>query len=151
MAVFIPRDATFGSSPSQVEGKAVWNNDGAELLKAIRGATGAAVSVDPGIQQTILAIMASAAPAVANAINLDLVPVAQRAFSAWPVKSGLSKSLLTLEVGIGGDGKTFEASIINRAPYAGFIDKGRIARRLVFKPGAEAADAMADRILKDLQ
>lgn len=151
MAVFIPRDTMFGSSPSQVEGKAVWNNDGAELLGAIRGATGAAVSVDPGIQKMILTIMASAAPAVANAINADLVPVAQRAFSAWPVKSGLSKSLLSLEIGIGGDGKSIEASIINRAPYAGFIDKGRLVRRLVFQPAEEAADAMVDRILKDLQ
>ncbi len=151
MALFASRDAMVQFSSSQVDKRAVWRSDGSQFLQRVRGSTSASITVDPAIQDIVLGLMARAAPAVAEAYNRHLVPAMRRAFDDWPVKSGFSKSLLALEIGISGDGSTFTASMIARAPYSGFIDRGKVVRELIFKPGAEAAEAMVDEIVKGLQ
>lgn len=59
------------------------------------------------------------APALAVAYDRHLRPIAINAFNRWPVKSGLSKSLLTVEYRQ--DNHGFWATVKNEAPYAGFI------------------------------
>lgn len=150
MALFASRDALVGFSPSQVDSEAAWENDGAEFLSGV--STGnRMINVDPGFRDMLLAQMAKAAPAVATAINEEFLPVARRAFNEWPVRTGFSKSQLDLSVGVRGDGKAITVSLVNNAPYAGLINRGDTAEKLIFQAGEEAADRMAQVILRELE
>jgi len=150
VALFASRDSFVGFSSAQVDVNASWENDGAELLRGVR-TTDTMINVDPGLRDTLLALMAKAAPAVATAINEDLVPVAQRAFDRWPVETGFSKSELGLELVIRGDGKAITASLVNNAPYAEFINRGQTVEGLIFSAGEAAADRMVETILRELE
>lgn len=149
MALFASRDALVGFSPTQVGLDAEWQSDGNEFLSA-SATKNRMINVDPGLRDTLLALMAKAAPAVATAINEELVPVAERAFADWPVRTGFSKSQLFLELDIRGDGKAITASLINKAPYAGFINRGDTVENLIFEAGEQAADRMVQVILREL-
>lgn len=150
MALFVSRSSLVPSSPSQVAARAQWNDDGRELLGNIRSTGSQLISVSPGIRATVLDLMARAAPAFARAVNAEMGEVARNAFDRWPVKTGLSKSLLALEVSISSDGKEMSVNLVNRAPYAWFINRNATVMGLVFRPGREAADRMADAVAREV-
>ena len=83
------------------------------------------IRVDQETQSTFRGLIASIAPAVADAFNEHLLPIAQRAFDRWPVDTGVSKSLLFLTFTPSQDGSSLIASLGNRAPYAHLIFRGR--------------------------
>lgn len=159
MALFQRRDQMqVGFSRSQVTPDVQWESDGAELLRSVRGERGAWITPDKSMQRVVLAMMALAAPATAKAIRTHLVPVAQAAFDQWPDPTnapratGLSKSLLAMEITASPDGGTLVASIVNRAPYAIFIKSSgvHIVTELVFKPARLAAIPMAADVAKEI-
>jgi hypothetical protein len=134
------------SSPAAVRKRAQWEQRGERYLRAYPTMPrGSLVQVDPRLQAQVLGMIAEVFPAVADTFTKHLVPIAERAFNEWPVKTGLSKSLLALEFGVDNP-TTFRASIVARAPYTYFINRGRTVRELVFDPGEAAADAMADEL-----
>lgn len=103
------------------------------------------IQVDPALTQKVIELMESVAPAMADAFNRHLVPVADNAFNQWPVLSGFSKSLLGLEFIVSPDGLSFTGAITNRAPYSLFIRSPlQVVRGLVWDPGAIAADRIAE-------
>jgi len=151
MALFIRRDArVIPSSAAQVQQRAVWNNDGRELLGRLKGTGTAAIQVSPGIRAVVLDLMARAAPTFAAAVNKEFAPVADNAFEQWPVKTGFSKSVLRLNITVSPDGKEMTVSLSNLAPYAWFINRNRTVMELVFTPGREAAERMADMVEKEI-
>jgi hypothetical protein len=147
---------TIRSSKAAVQKRAQWESRGDRYLKRYGGMRqGQLVTVDPRLQEQVLRWMSHAAPALAEAYNLYLVPIAERAWEAWPMKTGLSKSLLSLEFAIEHGGAGFRGSIRNRAPYAAFIgptgdQKGETVRRLVWDPAEQAAKQMAEHAAADL-
>lgn len=142
--------ARVNSNPAAVRKRAQWQERGDRYLRAYPTMPrGSLVQVDPRLQAQVVGMIAEVYPSVADSFTRHLVPVAEHAFNEWPVKTGLSKSLLALEFGV--DSPTvFRGSIVARAPYTYFIYRGRTARDLVFDPGARAADAMADEIVDAL-
>lgn len=66
----------------------------AAQIEAMRFARDEAITVDQRITEVLAGILRRAAPAIADAFDRHLVPVAERAFRNWPVDTGLSKSLL---------------------------------------------------------
>lgn len=151
MALFASRDAHIPSSRAQVSQRAAWNDDGRRLLGTIRQMETSWIQASSvGLRSMTLDLMARAAPAYAEAVNAELVPVAQEAFDRWPVKTGLSKSVLRLEIKVLVGGKELSANLVDLAPYAAFINRGRTVTELVWKPGREAADRMADRVVEEI-
>ena len=102
------------------------------------------VRVDPKLSRALADIVDEINPAIVAAMDEHVGKIAMAAFEAWPVSSGLSKSLIGLEFRAAGD--TFTASIVNVAPYVFFI-KGSPHRALLEKP----AGAVAFRIVRDVQ
>lgn len=149
-SLFASRATMVGFSPRQVDLDIEWESDGAHLLRSFAAATGPGIRVDPGVQRTVLDLMARAAPAFAKSANRHLVPVARQAFDLWPVRTGLSKSLLSLEANVSSDGAEIDVRLVNRAPYAAFIGRGQVVQELVFTPGREAAEAMADDLAEEI-
>ena len=93
---------------------------------------------DPGIEQAVEELIGSVAPALAAAFDAHLAPVMQAAWAAWPVRSGLSKSLLNLGFAQGDD--VFIAKLQSLAPYTVYI-KNSPQIRLIRRPGVEAGRA----------
>lgn len=79
------------------------------------------VRPDPALQRAVVDLIEAVAPAVVRAYDKHLGPLAAEALERWPVASGLSKSLLSLEYTTGSDGLTFKGRIVSRAPYSIFI------------------------------
>jgi hypothetical protein len=140
--MFVPRAAiaTYTSSESQVSQPARWSPPAAMVERVRQLNSGARIQVDPAINGLVIDLVSRAAPAVVDAYNRHLLPYAERWFRAWPVKTGFSKSMLALEFEPAGE--SFTGRLVNRADYAGMIDKGELARRL-FKQGDDAATLMA--------
>lgn len=111
----------------------------------------ALITVDPSHSLIVLDLIERIAPSLARAYERHMGDIAQAAFRDWPVRSGLSKSLLTLEYTTTGGGTRFVGRLRNRAPYAWFIRYtgsgryGEVVEDLVFAPGLRAAG----RILAD--
>lgn len=102
------------------------------------------VRVDPKLSKALADIVDEINPAIVAAMDAHVGKIATDAFEAWPVRSGLSKSLIGLEFRALGD--TFTASVVNIAPYVFFI-QGSPHRKLLEKP----AGAAAFRIVRDVQ
>lgn len=139
-----------GSRRSQVMKRARWEKRGDYYLRGSTVPRGSLVQVDTDVQRMAFNWITQVRPDIAESVNRHMVPVAENAFNMWPVKTGLSKSLLALTFGISPNGDEFTTNIINRAPYAFYINKSRDVRELIFKPGEIAADQMAREILGDL-
>ena len=87
------------------------------------------------------------APAHASALNRHLSPVAVAAFRDWPIDTGMSKSLLSLDYVVAGDGSGYRAQITNRAPYANYIrSPGRKAARKAVFDAVAGRQGGADKI-----
>ncbi len=147
MATFFGRLALAGakvrSDVAQVSRPGEWAETGQEFLTAQKTrAKAAGVRLSPRTTTTALKLMALAAPAVADAFNEALIPVAGRAFNQWPIKTGESKSQLFLKFRVLKGGR-FRGRITDEADYAALINRGRTAEELVFKPGREAAKKAA--------
>ena len=93
---------------------------------------------DPGIEQAVAELIGSVAPALAAAFDAHLAPVMSAAWAQWPVRSGLSKSLLNLGFSEGDD--VFIAKLQSLAPYTVYI-KNSPQIRLIHRPGVEAGRA----------
>jgi hypothetical protein len=108
-----------------------------------------AITVDPALQDMVRGYIEAVAPALADAYATELDPIAQEAYDRWPIKSGLSKSLLSLEYTT--DGNIFTRSLVDRAEYAGSIrwargeGNGLVANTLVFEPVEQAGGRIAAR------
>ena len=138
-----------GTSRGDVSKAGTWTDRGAQFIRPIRGSRGL-VSVDATkLARQVAALIAEAAPVVAEEVSRALVPAAQAAFDAWPVgrrdKPIHSKELVGLEYKVLGPG-VWAASLVNRASYALYIRKGRTARSLIFERGTRAADLAARRL-----
>jgi hypothetical protein len=138
---------TVRASRSSVSKRARWESRGARYLRGSgRSVAGDGwIFTDPTLQRRLADMMAIAAPGFAAALNKHFVPVAERAFDAWPVDSGLSKASLSLEYTFQGD-DTMSATLRNTAPYAGFINRGEQAQQLIILPGEFAAIEMAEEL-----
>lgn len=93
---------------------------------------------DPGIGQAVAELIGSVAPALVAAFDANLAPVMSAAWAQWPVRSGLSKSLLNLGFAQGDD--VFIAKLQSLAPYTVYI-KNSPQIRLIRRPGVEAGRA----------
>lgn len=60
--------------------------------------TRGAIEVDPRLGEAIQDLIAAGAPAMAAAVDTHLGALAEEVFTGWPVRTGLSKSMLDLEV-----------------------------------------------------
>ena len=93
-------------------------------------------------------ILEAVAPAYTRAVDRELVPVAKQARAAWPVDTGLSRSLIFLSYE-SRDDRQYAAKLGSAAPYVWYIQKSAAARRLIFAPGTAAAFKIADRLFSD--
>lgn len=152
MAGFLSRqEMLLGSlSKGAIEKRAQWEDRGDRYLR--RRGVGQRlkdwVRVDPGLQQQAADRMSRLAPALGRAFTRRLVPVAEHAQASWPVKSGLSRALLSLVFLERGPGR-FAAELTNPAPYAHLINGGDTADELVFGPGRRAMELIADDVAKE--
>ncbi len=150
----VSREAGFrlnsvSSSRGQIADRAQWMTSAAGLLSPLAN-TRDAIKVTESVNRVSAELIERAGPVVAAAINRWLVPVAQIAFDKWPVRTGLSKSQLSLNIEVAADGLSISAQLMNTAPYAAGIRDGETARELIFEPGLEAARRMAQDIAAGL-
>jgi len=150
----VSREAGFrlnsvSSSQGQIADRAQWMTSGAGLVRPIVKNQDA-IQVTGSVNLVALELIERAGPVVAASINRWLVPVAQIAFDEWPVRTGLSKSQLFLDIEVASDGLSITAKLVNTAPYAASIRGGEVARDLIFAPGLEAARQMAQDIAAGL-
>jgi hypothetical protein len=141
------RDAWAASRITSQQGKRVradtdlarqmarWELRAGQYMRSAHGAPKQVVRPDPALERTVAALLDATAPALAAAFDAELAPVMAAAWSAWPVRSGVSKSLLNL--GFDQDGPLFVARLESLAPYTRFI-RGGPAFRFIRKPGIDA-------------
>jgi hypothetical protein len=136
----------FRSDRRQVDKRAQWK----QRLKAaaIRQRPGL-VKVDPKLSRQITAFLEQVAPETSRAFNRHLVPLAEETFQRWPVDTGFSRSLLALSFRPVDGGAAFQGEIRDDAPYAGFIQRGFLARTL-FKRGEQVAERMAQDLARNV-
>ncbi len=118
--------------------------DGAQWLTG-GGQTGL-VRVDPRLQRDVLEILRKVAPKLIEAYEEHIGGLAQETFDSWPVKTGLSKALLSLEFVLAGD--TARGRLVSRAPYTPYI-KGQPYRTFEAK-GHNLAKTIADQALGEI-
>jgi hypothetical protein len=87
-----------------------------------------------GLDARVAQFIEAMPAALAAAFDKELGALALKAFAAWPVSSGLSKSLLALTYYQRDDG-TFGGRLVQGAPYAFLINGGETVRDLIFAPG----------------
>ena len=102
------------------------------------------IRVDPGLQTQLLDAVGAVQPEVVRAFDEVLPGLVTEAWKKWPVATGLSRSLLSLEYSAQGD--RFIGTIASRAPYTYFI-KGHPHRALLDQPGENAAKQIGVRIV----
>lgn len=135
--------------PRLTEQHRMWMLKGERYLKDYPGlfkAAGVQVAVDPALREAILRKIDSLAPAMAEAFDSALAPMMFKAWREWPVRSGLSKSLLNLEYYQVGDA-SFAARVGCAAPYTVFI-KNSPAIRLIQLPASTAAAAIGAQVVR---
>ena len=86
-----------------------------------------------------------AAPAVAAAFEVEVVPVAQHAADNWPVNTGHSRGLVFMRIA-NQDTDTLTLEYGSEAEYAGIIRDGAPAEELIFSPVDEIARSAAEAI-----
>lgn len=125
-----------------------WKSNGERYLARYGGVRkmtardDARLVVDPRLDELIRDILDDVAPELAKGFDINFSQVMRDAFAAWPVYSGLSKSLLYLEYDQISD-STFKATMGSAAPYTVFIQDGP-AYKLIRQPGIEAAKYVAE-------
>jgi hypothetical protein len=89
--------------------------------------------------------LADLAPELARALDEELSKLAFKAWREWPVSSGLSKGMITLEFEVAGE--LFVATVASRAGYTLYIE-GQPHRRLIDAPSRELVDRVAERAFR---
>ena len=130
----------------------VWVSRGDRYLRArtdlASRSRGWDVRVDPDLTTIVQELLSAAAPALARAYDTHLAQLAQYAFSRWPVFTGLSKSLISLDYRQISEGR-FEGSLSSRAPYTLLI-KGGPHRMFIDKFAASVAQKIANQAVEDI-
>ncbi len=120
--------------------------DGSQFLTGGAPQTGL-IRVDPRLQRDLLVLIQRAAPALVAAFDEHLGGLAQAAFSQWPVRSGLSKALVSLEFTMADS--TMRGRLVSRAPYTPYI-KGQPHRTLIDQKGAAVAERIAVAAIEEI-
>ena len=107
------------------------------------------VTVDPRLSRIVVDLMEGVAPRLQAAFDAHLGKLALNALREWPVMTGLSQSLLSLEYEVSDGGDTFTGRVRSRAGYTVFI-AGQPHRHLIDRPGGEAADRIASDALDEI-
>lgn len=137
--------------------EALWKDRGASYLRGrpdlkqwfkVGNGDAYMVRVDPKLARDLLDFIESINPAIVRAFDTHLGRLAFDAWSAWPVSSGLSRSLIGLEYTA--DGERFVGQIVNTAPYVFFIE-GSPHRKLLEGPAPVTAVRMAAAIMGSLR
>ncbi len=139
----------FSSDRRQVSRPASWEQRKIRLRAAAASQRRGLVRVDPDLQKVIQAFLDQVAPEISRAFNRHLLPLARSTFEEWPIDSGFSRAVLGLSFKPLNSGRAFVGELVDEAPYAGFIERGRLARR-VFAGGEQVAERMAADIARDL-
>tara|TARA_R110000744_G_scaffold187259_9_gene306696 strand:+ start:1627 stop:2454 length:828 start_codon:yes stop_codon:yes gene_type:complete len=117
---FFEAQRTYKPSPASVRREAKWV-ESASKYKSTRGKVkdGQLIKVDPKLAERTAKAIAKTCPIIAEPFNRHMGPLALRAFNQWPVETGLSKSLLSLEYKV--DSGEIRGVLKDAAPYAYFI------------------------------
>jgi hypothetical protein len=112
-------------------------------LSAIQDAM---IVADADMQEGIYDLMAEVAPKVHAAFRDEMIPLAEDVLAKWPVRTGLSRSLITLRLSV--DGGIARYTIRSAAPYTTFIRFGRNSTPTGYQRGTNAWEALATDPLK---
>jgi hypothetical protein len=140
-----------GEADEIVRKEARWQVSAKRYLRAY-GTLGAhfdGIRVDPRLQDIVIELMEGVAPRLQAAFDEHLAGLAFAAWREWPVASGLSKSMISLEYEVTEGGDTFSGRLRSRAPYTVFI-AGQPHRVLIDRPSAAVADRIATDALTEI-
>ena len=140
-----------------------WRLNGKRYVRAFKTPPGSLIVPDPADVQPMIDLLEAVCPAFTRAVDRYLVPAAMSSRAAWPVDTGLSRSLLYLTYQEGGGplstrtgghisadpALTYVATFGSGAPYTYFIYRSVTARQLIFEPGTAAAFKIADELFAD--
>lgn len=124
--------------------RARWETKGAHYLRARPGLRNQWVTAPKTLDAAVIRLIDAAAPALAEAFDVELSRLAFHAWREWPKQSGYSRSMIHVSVHQLND-TTFAGSVSSDAPYTTFI-KGNPARRYLLEP----AKLVADHIARDV-
>jgi len=129
LSEFFQRQRQYTPKASSVRKSVLWRTRGSRYLRGynIRFDPNMLVRPDPNTAEKILDLINRAYPAIGAAFDKHMGALAVEAFDKWPVKTGLSKSLLGLEYFTRED--TLSGQFVCTAPYAYFIRDGTADRR----------------------
>ena len=129
LSEFFQRQRQYTPKASSVRKSVLWRTRGSRYLRGynIRFDPNMLVRPDPDTAEKILDLINQAYPAIGAAFDKHMGALAVEAFDKWPVKTGLSKSLLGLEYFTRED--TLSGQFVCTAPYAYFIRDGTADRR----------------------
>lgn len=124
-----------------------WSVAGKRYLRAYRGLDGQLIRVPAALLDMVSRRIEAIAPALAEVYDRRLGRLAFDAWSAWPVQTGLSRSLIDVE--LEQQGETFIGRVVSRAPYTVFIKSGgsNVYQDLLRKPGRSIAVQMASDLV----
>lgn len=126
-----------------------WALHGERYMRAYKTLDGSLIRFPPELAAMVEKQIEAIAPRMARAFDRHLGKLAQDAWNAWPVGTGLSRSLLDIEYEQRGE--TFIGRVISRAPYTVFIKSGGSSpyQELLKKPGQGVAKLIVDELAKD--
>ena len=124
-------------------------NDGSQWTTTVneRGYKGF-VRIDPQLRRDMAKIIGRLAPSLTDAYDKHLGTLALNAFREWPVRSGLSKSMLELRYDVEDDATQLRGRLISRAPYTPYIE-GNPFKTLIDSKGLDTARAIANQVGED--
>lgn len=131
-------------------GQRVWAylNDGSQWVQrppAHKSKYTEVIRLDPQLARDMIRIINDLAPMMSTAFDVHFGKLATDTFFAWPLKTGLSKSMLELRYFTTDNAQKFHAVIVPRAPYSIYI-KGRPFQRLLEDNAVLTATKIADAI-----
>lgn len=119
----------------------LWKTNGAKYLRhrgdlaqwfRINNKNAYMVRPDPKLSRDVIAYIDKIGPTISALFDAQLGRLAFSAWKAWPVRTGLSKSLINLSYELEGDAR-FVGRIRVTAPYVFFIE-GQPHRKLIDDP-----------------
>jgi len=111
-----------------------------------------AIRLDPSFRTVLLDTSLAAAPIVSSEVDTGMASLAFNAWRRWPVKTGFSKALLSLEYASNDPG-VLVASMHSNAWYTFYIKSrksglggAQVWRELIFNAADSRIEAAAERI-----
>jgi hypothetical protein len=108
-----------------------------------------AARMDPRLREDILVLVQRVPTVTVEAYDDRLGELAVNAFAAWPVRSGLSRAMLSLEYRAEDDGGSLRGRLSSRAPYTADI-KGQPHQVLIEGPAPDVVRAIGEQIVEEL-